>query len=98
MIIKVGLIPNLDHETRKTITRPRHVQNKNPTRFNCKKDTKQGYDKKTYPKLMLNKLKVMGNYTFICTLWAFNSRKFLKKLSIYMWPMCINVHPCVNYE
>ncbi len=27
----------------------------------------QGYDKKTYPKLLLNKLKVMGNLTSIYT-------------------------------
>ncbi len=30
----------------------------------------QGYDKKTYSKLVLNKLKVMGNFTFIYTYWA----------------------------
>jgi hypothetical protein len=29
------------------------------------KETKQGYDNKTYPKLVLNKLKVMENYTSI---------------------------------
>jgi hypothetical protein len=29
--------------------------------FIAKKKKKQGYDKKTYPRLMLNKLKVMGN-------------------------------------
>jgi hypothetical protein len=44
------------------------IGNKNPTRFYCKKEIKQGYDKKTYPKLMLNKLKVMGNSIFIWTL------------------------------
>jgi uncharacterized protein (UPF0333 family) len=41
--------------------------NKNPTRFYCKKETKQNYDKKTYPKLVLNKPKVMENSTFIYT-------------------------------
>jgi hypothetical protein len=34
----------------------------------CKEETKQGYDKKMYPKLVLNKLKVMGNSTSIYTL------------------------------
>jgi hypothetical protein len=39
------------------------------TRFYYKEKTKteQGYDKKTYPKLRLNILKVMGNFTFIYT-------------------------------
>jgi hypothetical protein len=42
--------------------------NTNLTRFYYKEETKQGYDKKMYPKLMLNKLKVMGNSTSIYTL------------------------------
>ncbi len=46
-----------------------------------------------YPKLMLNKLNVMGHFTFIYTHSAVNSRKFLKKLSIHV----AHVHPCVNY-
>jgi hypothetical protein len=56
---------------------------------------------KMYLKLMLNKLKIMGNSTFIYTHWAYSS----KKLPIYMWPMfthvrpCVAyVHPCVNYD
>ncbi len=56
----------------------------------------------TYPKLVLNKLKVMGNSTFIYTYWAHSLRKFLKKLPTYMcthvWPMWTHVYPCVNYE
>jgi hypothetical protein len=39
--------------------------------------TEQGYDNKTYPKLLLNTLKVMENPTFIYTHWTFNSKKFL---------------------
>jgi hypothetical protein len=60
MRIKIGLILNLDHETRKTRKRT-HVQNKNPTRLYCKEEmkTEQGYDKKMYCKLTLNRLKVM---------------------------------------
>jgi hypothetical protein len=40
----------------------------------------------------------MGNFTSTYTNWAFSSKKFLKKLPIYMWPMCAHVHPYVNYE
>jgi hypothetical protein len=62
-------------------------------RFYCKEETKtkQGYDKKTYPKLMLNILKVMGNFTFVYTYWAPSSKKFLKKLLTHMWPMFTRV-------
>jgi hypothetical protein len=42
----------------------------------------------------LNKLKVIKNPTSIYTLWAPSSRKFLKKLPIYMWPMYAHVCPC----
>jgi hypothetical protein len=48
------------------------------------KKKEQNYDKKTYPKLMLNKLKVMGNLTFIYTNWAPSSKEKFKKLPIYM--------------
>jgi len=57
---------------------------------------KQGYDKKRYPKLVLNKLKVMGNFTSIYTPWAPNSKKFLKNFLIYMWPMFIDVRQCAS--
>jgi len=66
--------------------------NKNPTKFYYKKKTKQNNNnKKMYPKLLLNKLKVMKNPTFIYTHWTPSSKKFFKKLSIYMWPMRIHV-------
>jgi len=52
---------------KKTKARTQHVQNKNPIKFDYKKGIEQGYDKKTYPKLMLNILKVMGNYISIYT-------------------------------
>jgi len=45
---------------------------KNPTRFYCKEETKQGYEKKLYPKLALNRLKVMRDFTYIYTHWALN--------------------------
>jgi hypothetical protein len=37
---------------------------------------------KTYPKLVLNKLKVMEISTFIYTFWAPSSKKFFRKLQI----------------
>ncbi len=45
------------------------MQYKNLIRFYCKNETrkKQGYDKKAYPKLMLNRLKVIESPTFIYT-------------------------------
>jgi hypothetical protein len=46
--------------------------------FYCEKETKQGYDKKTYPKLVLDRLKVIGNSTFMYTHWALSSKKFSK--------------------
>jgi len=64
------------------------MQHKNLTRFYYKNEIKieQIYDKKMYPKLMLNILKVMG------ILPLFNSMNFFKKLLIYMWPMFTHVH------
>ncbi len=47
-----------------------------------------------YPKLMLNKLKVMGNFTFSYTHLAPSSEKIFKKFSIYMWPIFAHVCPC----
>jgi hypothetical protein len=38
--------------------------NKNPTKFYCKEKIEQGYNRKMYPKLVLNIIKVMGNSTF----------------------------------
>jgi hypothetical protein len=76
-------------------------KNKNTTSVNnilLQKKKEQCYDKKTYPKLVLNKLKIVENSTFIYTPWALNSRKFFKKLSIYMWPMCAHVHPWTMNE
>jgi len=63
--------------------------------------TWQGYGVRSFLILVLNKLKVMGNFTSIYTPWALSSKKFLKKLQSTCdpcLPMCVNVHPCVNYE
>jgi hypothetical protein len=53
--------------------------------------------KKTYPKLVLNKLKVMGNSTFIYTYQTFNSRTSNLYVG-HLHPYVTHVYPCVNYE
>jgi len=73
--IKVSLTPNPNHEIKKK----------------QKNKTKQSYEKKMYPKLMLNKLKVMGNHTIIYAHWAPNSKEFFKKKSILH---VAHVRPC----
>jgi hypothetical protein len=40
MKTKVSLVPNRDHETRKTRIRTQHVQNKNPKIFYYKSETR----------------------------------------------------------
>jgi hypothetical protein len=74
MRTRACLVPNLNHEIRKTIIRTWDVWNKNLTRFYYKEGKKK-YDKKTYPKLMLNRLKVMENSISIYTHWAPSSLK-----------------------
>ncbi len=66
-----------------------------PTRIQenliAKKKQNKVMTKKMYPKLVLNRLKVMRNSTFIYTPWAPSSKKFFKKLPINMWPMYTHV-------
>ncbi len=78
---------------KKTKTKTWQVQNKNSTRFYCKNEIRieQSCDKKIYPRLMLNILKVIRNSTFIYTFWAPSSNKFFKKTSNLH---VINVRPC----
>jgi hypothetical protein len=49
-----------------------NVKNKNPTRFYYKEEIKQSYDKKMYPRLVLNRPKVMRIFASIYTHWAHN--------------------------
>ncbi len=58
-IIKIGLAPNLDHETKLNKIKKTTCVKQESNKIYCKKEIKQGYDNKTYPKLMLDKLKVM---------------------------------------
>jgi hypothetical protein len=52
---------------KKTRNKTQHVRNKNPTIYYCKEEmkTEQGYDKKMYSKLTLNRLKVLKIFTSI---------------------------------
>jgi len=61
---------------KKKKTKTQHVRTRIQQKNYCKKEIKQNYDKKMYSKLLLNKLKIMGNPTSIYTCWAFSSRKF----------------------
>jgi hypothetical protein len=56
----------------------------------------EDYDKKMHTKLVLNRLKVMENSTFIYTHWPPSSNKFFKKISTYMWFILTHVRPCVS--
>jgi hypothetical protein len=57
------------------------------------------HDKKTYPKLMFNTLKVMGNPTFIYTHWAFSSHvAHVHAHAAHVHAHVAHVHPCVNHE
>jgi len=53
---------------------------------------------KKIPKIGVENAKGNGESYPIYTHCTLNSRKFFKKLLIYMWPMFTHVHPCVNYE
>jgi hypothetical protein len=74
------------------MTHVKHVSNK----ILLQKKRKKGYDKKRHQKLVLNKLKVMGNCVFIYTHWAPSSKKKNKFNSIYMWPEFTYVCPCAH--
>ncbi len=79
MRTRVGLI--LIQIVKQKIQKQKHNMCKTKIQigFYCKNKTrtKQGCNKKTYPQLMLNKLKIMWVFTFIYTCWALNSRNLL---------------------
>jgi hypothetical protein len=97
--MKVGLVLNPSHGIKKSKIKIRCVHDMNAKGFYYKNMTiiEQNHDKDTYPKLMLNGLKLMWDFTFIYTNWALSSRKFLKKLPTYMCPMFTYVQPCVTH-
>jgi hypothetical protein len=68
--MKTCLVINPSYGIRKSKAKAktRCVHNVNVKGFYYKNMTKKkDHDKDTYPKLMLNKLKVMGNFVFIYT-------------------------------
>jgi hypothetical protein len=50
-----------------------------------------------FTKLVLNKLKVMENFTFIYMYWTPNSKKFFNKILVEMCPMFTHVYPMCTY-
>ncbi len=61
----------------------------------------QDHNKKMYPKLMLSRLKVIGNSTPIYTFWAHGSKKYYFFFQPTCGPcsfMCAHVYPYVNYK
>ncbi len=71
------------------------MKKKNLIKFYCKNKTKtkQGCDKKMYPKLVLNKVKVFEDPTSIYTPWGLNSMKPPWKFHLHVWPMTTHVWP-----
>jgi hypothetical protein len=72
-------------------TRTQHVQDKNPTIFCCNNKTKieQSYNKKTYSKLILNRLEVLP----LCISFGDLTQLNLHKTSS---PFLAHDHPCVD--
>jgi len=97
--MKVGLVLNPGHGIKLSKVKTQYVHDMNVKGFYYKNMTRieQNHDKDTYPKLVLNRLKIIWDSTSIYTNWAPSSRKFLKKFPTYMWPMFTYVHPRVTH-
>jgi hypothetical protein len=67
------------------------MQTKIQQDFIAKKKQNKDTTRNCIQKLLLNKLKVMGNSTFIYTYQAPSSKKFFNKLPTHMWPMFTHV-------
>lgn len=81
MKTKASLIPNLDHKTRKNkMTK----SNKDPTRFYLQRKNKTRLWQKNTPKIVLNKLKVMGNFTSIYIHWELKYKKIQKNYNLHV--------------
>ncbi len=89
------LVLNPCHGIRKSKIKIWCVHNVNAKGLYYKTMTRieQDHDKNTFQNLMLNKLKVMWDFTSIYTHKTHSSRTLLKKLPTYMWPMCTHVWP-----
>jgi hypothetical protein len=60
------------------------------------KNSKKKLCQNNIPKTNVKQIKGDVNYTFIYL--TLSKKKFLKKLSTYMWPMSTHVYSCMNYE
>jgi len=90
---KLGLVLNPGHGIKKSKVKTQCVHDMNAKRFYYKNMTRieQNHDKNTYPKLVLNKPKIMCDFTSTYTNWAPSSRKlFKKKFNLYV----AHVHLC----
>jgi hypothetical protein len=79
------------------------VHNVNAKELYYKNVTKidQDHDKDSYPKLVLNKLKVMGNFILLIPIRQLTQRKIQKTSNLHVTHVYLrvaHVHPCVNYE
>ncbi len=76
--MKVGLVLNPGHGIKLSKVKTQYVHDMNVKGFYYKNMTRieQNHDKDTYPKLVLNRLKIMWDSTSIYTNWAPSSRKF----------------------
>jgi len=74
---KLGLVLNPGHGIKKSKVKTQCVHDMNAKRFYYKNMTRieQNHDKDTYPKLVLNKPKIMCDSTSTYTNWAPSSRK-----------------------
>jgi hypothetical protein len=70
--------PNIDHETRKQKQKDVMCETKIQQGFITKNNQNKVMIRKSYPKLALNKQKVMGNYTSTYTPWHLTQRSFSK--------------------
>jgi hypothetical protein len=76
--MKIGLVLDPGHGMKKTKVKTRCVHDINAKGFYYINMTiiEQDHDKNTYPKLVLNRLKIMWDFTSIYTNWAPRSKKF----------------------
>jgi hypothetical protein len=79
---------------KKTKNKNRTNANKNPIKIHRKEEIEQGYDKKTYPKLVLNKVNVMKNIPLFIPIEHLVQRSFSRNSQSTCGPcapMCTHV-------
>jgi hypothetical protein len=94
MRIRASLIPNPNHETRKTKIRIWQGQDNNSTRFYYKNEiiTKQGCDKK-HTKIGVEQIKGSGEfYFYLYPLHIYLKEHFQKYFDLHV----AHIHPCAS--